>query len=528
MAFYHDRESFPHPFYERDEEDGEPARTVSELEMCALSATLRSKPEWWKKVKDDDIVARWKKEAMEHGLGEKHVDYVLAELHDYADQRDDATGIEVSCFDKIWQSDSLIPEEASSELKNGVRVLEDVPEDQKDWHPRANGLVLDLVHPSLYPLVYGRTMVHSDDGQLLPAVAPSKDSTTSDQFAWLPTDFAVAQDGSVTRKGYINNLHPSHGELYATLNRIVCAFVPLFERVLTDLLPTTIFPLRVPDDYHHVEEDRPVRQKDEPDNEYWARYDDWYENGRPIVVSDPPEYCSDGSVLRKEEFSLRGRDIQIIVKLANIILTPEKPEYPGGSWHVEGMENEHIVASGIYYYDEDNISESRLAFRTAVAGPETYEQSDYAGVREVWGLESDGPLVQNLGSVQTKAGRCIAFPNIYQHCVQPFKLVDASRPGHRKILALFLVDPHVQIPSTTVVMPQQQDWVYETLIESSLDSHLQKLPAELLKMVSEVGGHSMSREEAFAYREKLMDERTQFVQVNNEEYFEATFNMCEH
>jgi hypothetical protein len=47
---------------------------------------------------------------------------------------------------------------------------------------------------------------------------------------------------------------------------------------------------------------------------------------------------------------LRGRKLQVIVKLANIVLTPEKPTYPGGSWHVEGMKNEHIVASGIYYY----------------------------------------------------------------------------------------------------------------------------------------------------------------------------------
>ena len=70
----------------------------------------------------------------------------------------------------------------------------------------------------------------------------------------------------------------------------------------------------------------------------------------------------------------------------------------------------------------------------AVAAPQNYEQCDYSGAQEVWGLEqyvcrvllhrarlmpfcSEGPLVQDLGSVQTKAGRCIAFPNIYQHCV---------------------------------------------------------------------------------------------------------------
>ena len=37
----------------------------------------------------------------------------------------------------------------------------------------------------------------------------------------------------------------------------------------------------------------------------------------------------------RKDFSANG--LQIIVKLANIELTPEKPEYEGGTWHVEGQ-----------------------------------------------------------------------------------------------------------------------------------------------------------------------------------------------
>ncbi|KAJ6466056.1 hypothetical protein C8R47DRAFT_1224185 [Mycena vitilis] len=55
-----------------------------------------------------------------------------------------------------------------------------------------------------------------------------------------------------------------------------------------------------------------------------------------------------------EPYSLRGKTIQCIIKLANIHLTAENPEYKGGSWHVEAMLNERIVASGIYYYEEEN------------------------------------------------------------------------------------------------------------------------------------------------------------------------------
>jgi len=44
---------------------------------------------------------------------------------------------------------------------------------------------------------------------------------------------------------------------------------------------------------------------------------------------------------RPEPLSLfeqfKGEGLQVIVKLANIHLTPEKPTYNGGSWHVEGQ-----------------------------------------------------------------------------------------------------------------------------------------------------------------------------------------------
>lgn len=67
--------------------------------------------------------------------------------------------------------------------------------------------------------------------------------------------------------------------------------------------------------------------------------------------------------LRKD---FRESGLQVIFKLANIHLTPEKPEYEGGSWHIEGALNEHICATALYYYDEENINESHLGFRQNV------------------------------------------------------------------------------------------------------------------------------------------------------------------
>jgi hypothetical protein len=35
------------------------------------------------------------------------------------------------------------------------------------------------------------------------------------------------------------------------------------------------------------------------------------------------------------------------VKLANIHLTPEKPSYDGGTWHVEGQLNENMLVRSL-------------------------------------------------------------------------------------------------------------------------------------------------------------------------------------
>lgn len=51
-------------------------------------------------------------------------------------------------------------------------------------------------------------------------------------------------------------------------------------------------------------------------------------------------------------------------------LSPEKPDYNGGSWHMEGQINERICASALYYYDCENITESFLAFRQKVEDDE--------------------------------------------------------------------------------------------------------------------------------------------------------------
>ncbi|MDG9715141.1 DUF4246 domain-containing protein [Streptomyces sp. DH24] len=497
--------TFPLPFQASRSISFATPRTLRELQMMQCSAHIRAKPGWFDKMNDAEIVARWTREAVAQGLTEAQVRYVLAELAHYAALRDERTGVEVSAVDGVWQSDTLVDDKLRTRLREAVRVLEEVPEAERDWHPGSDGQVLDLVHPSLFCLVRGVSNAPERAWQ-----NPTDRYSTyefSEKFQWLPTDVDVSDDGDVTFLSYVNNVHPEdHRELASVLPDLFARMRPLLENVLTDLRHPR--PLRIEADpygWYDSEPERPDRSAYSDEAAYqeavraWGQaQDDWWENRLP-VVPDAPAFAPPEVPDASARVDLRGRRLQVITKLATIHLTPDKPEYPGGSWHVEGMLNERIVSTGIYYWDSDNITESRLGFRAALDDP-YYEQNDDNGLREVYGLEDEDPLNQTLGSASTPAGRCLAFPNILQHRVGSFRLTDPTRPGHRKILAFFLVDPSEKIVSTSDV-PPQQPW-------------------------SETS--TMTLEQAKDYREQLMYERKFFVDEHNEQLYEREFSLCEH
>ena len=60
----------------------------------------------------------------------------------------------------VVKSDAIVSAEFKKALQDAVKIFQEkIPERLKDWHPGSDEKVLDLVHPSLFPLVYGRTRV---------------------------------------------------------------------------------------------------------------------------------------------------------------------------------------------------------------------------------------------------------------------------------------------------------------------------------------------------------------------------------
>lgn len=91
----------------------------------------------------------------------------------------------------------------------------------------------------------------------------------------------------------------------------------------------------------------PTRKEGETDLDYRIRRSEWKEEQKPKFLDYPNVTRFEQLQLAQEPVDLKKdygeRGLQIIVKLANIHLTPEKPRYEGGSWHVEGQ----LVSIGI-------------------------------------------------------------------------------------------------------------------------------------------------------------------------------------
>ena len=154
-----------------------------------------------------------------------------------------------------------------------------------------------------------------------------------------------------------------------------------------------------------------------------------------------------------------------------------------------------------------------------------YEEDHHAWLSAIFGCEQHGQAVQYVGDILAKEGRLIAFPNVFQRRLLPFELADPTSPGHMKILALFLVDPHMEIISSARVPCQRRDWWAEELRRSH---SLGNLPVEILQEITrDVEDFPVSLEEANKSREEMMDERTRYGEMLDRAFQANIFNLSD-
>lgn len=571
----------------------------------------------------------------------------------------------------VVKSDSIVPESLRNALRSAAAKLENVSDEEKDWHPGTTRKVLNLVHPSLWPLIYGRTPVlldkrinitnalsHCGVGTIMPTPKPIElinlelpsgytayspfMPSLSPKFQWLPCD--VVLDGQSAKiDSYINNLHPvDHASLYPIIERFIEKSLPAWDVIYrwptefeTQRLTTKQAieecttneicgqrgdcnpwnrPLDVGEPWRNDNESYTVEYRN---SERFKRDMEWMSETHKLNLPEPVPNDDSHVRLRASDVKSSGffngaSRIQVIVKLANVHLNPEDPdfkfevsreladwymtplntdasdpdlegssykpgtseasttdsdisssprrslslnlpdyedtyvnndpaEFEGGSWHTEGMLNERICATALFYYDSENITDCHLDFRTPADREElmmtlNYEQSQHFPIERTFAIQNASrDTLQSIGGVLTTNSpstgdadtRAVFFPNLLQHRVSPFRLKDPTRPGHRKILALFLVDPAIPVISTANIPPQQRHWwSRESGIEEAL-AH--RLPNELAQAILEDAiGLPISLNEAKNIRLDLMEERSVRKDDMEEGLLRNTWNFCEH
>eukprot|EP00916_Digyalum_oweni_P013015 GHVL01021391.1.p1 GENE.GHVL01021391.1~~GHVL01021391.1.p1 ORF type:complete len:420 (+),score=102.86 GHVL01021391.1:92-1351(+) len=409
-----------------DYENAPPAKCLAEKAIDEIASSIRAKPEWWKKIENVDILNKWRLECVNkningHTLTDNNFDFVLEELKFHASLSDD--NIRLSPVLGAWESDTLINKDMKNKLCDYVTNWENNLV-KKDFHPNTNNQILDLIHPSLCPVVYGLTRIVDDknDVKKYNSVKEQFDDSFnlktkilenstekmwgfcwSKSFQWLPCDVEVDKNKNAKILSYINNLDPNeHEELYNIIQNIITSSLPIFEKCLTNA---------------------------------FSPWPNAFDEDAVLERKFPEHY----EIPKMEQVNFNGQKLQLMVKIANMILAPDTPEYPGGVWHVEGMRNENIVATFIYYFDSKNIGESLLEFRKSVSDP-VYEQSDEDFCEEMYGLHDEDIIVDHMGAINCTHGKCISFPNYLQHRVMPFELEDKTKCG-QKNFGIFFSSP---------------------------------------------------------------------------------------
>ncbi|KAJ8327009.1 hypothetical protein O5D80_004433 [Batrachochytrium dendrobatidis] len=498
------------------------ARTLVEMRYIQYLHSILCKPMWWIDITNQHIVEQWRADSLDRNISPSTFNLALGQLEFFVKQfvcsgSDGLGTIVPGPVELTYILDNGIPDNVHTRLMTNVSDIE------HGSNHNTGQMVHNLIDASMYSVVYGQTMIAPLDIRLkyttmvpcdillstrLVSDMPIIDSSPefiSFKFQCLPSEFRVEQDGSVTINSYINNLNPIwHRDMYKCIAKIFKCFVPMFESLFRTIHPV----------FKYIDICNGTKGYEPPNQSSRGGMEPDTRVIRPVYVPTLPEHFEPSYELGMP-VSLRGRNLQVIVKLTNIQLTPSKSKYNEGDWHIEGPINESIVATGLYYYDVENITTPKLDFCEAVDRFDQVASDMYW--KDVYGIDQESPHSQYIGSLELPNGRCVVYPNLYQHKEQSFELADPTQPGHCKILTFFVVNPACRIVSTAHVAPQQPQWY-----NSSLDKT--PIPPELWNDATQYIQGVQSPAEAKHYRDELTSDRTRITAVYNKDIYERAYS----
>lgn len=231
-----------------------PAITARELEMLDVMSVITDKPDWYIDIFDNTIAEQWRQEFGVRSLvSDQAWSWCLAELKDKASKYDRQRFVQIldagSC---VCKSDECIPESILKDLQAGLHpFFQDCLND--------HGKAPIAIEPSMFPLIHGESRVLKQGGRIHLAdfggdrdsacgpilAGPRMDRFTSEVIPYiddgsepylqrLPCDVGfLSENGTAIEiTSPINNLHPSHKAIYAAIEKVISASIPLWNDCL--------------------------------------------------------------------------------------------------------------------------------------------------------------------------------------------------------------------------------------------------------------------------------------------------------
>ncbi|CAI7564334.1 unnamed protein product [Penicillium bialowiezense] len=234
--------------------------TAKELGMLSVMNNFTDRPDWHRDIFDERVITQWRKDgaALSSLINDKTWDWCLKELQDKAREFDqNGHTLAFNTHSGVCKSDTAISSDLKSQLSNSADLLS-----HQVARMKSDSSVMNIVDPSLFPLVYGRTKVIpsgkscgmdedswlscSKDDQVL-SETPQVDTKAmsrpggksrhiwSSKFQWLPCEVEfTGPSGStdVQISSYINNIHPKNTEMYSAVEAVISASIKQWNDVL--------------------------------------------------------------------------------------------------------------------------------------------------------------------------------------------------------------------------------------------------------------------------------------------------------
>ncbi|GIK06304.1 hypothetical protein Aspvir_001951 [Aspergillus viridinutans] len=240
-------------------------RTAKELAKLGLINTLTERQDWHVRIFHQEEIARWREGALASSslINDQTWSWCLKELQDKA--RDFGKQRHELVFNTgsgVCKSDTAISSNIQSELHDAAEFLTNDAEERIQHQYVQKSPVLNLVDPSLFPLVYGGTKVLTggqscgmdqaawssctQEGQIAPEQPQfprensrlhrlSHECILPTKFQWLPCEVEfTGPPGStdVRITSYINNLHPTNRNMYSAIEGVLASCIKQWNEII--------------------------------------------------------------------------------------------------------------------------------------------------------------------------------------------------------------------------------------------------------------------------------------------------------